>query len=628
MKGQITLFVIIGILIISLAGTVYYFRDEISGRSASSEQATLNSVAKELRPVESYFLDCLKLNARNALDTAGSQAGYIDLPADEPSSDYMPFSNKLDFLGMKIPYWWYISGNNIVMSNVPKQSDIEKNIKSYIEKNIGDCSLNSFFASGFDISEDNKTTASVFIRDNYVDFEISKKISISINDAKATVEKHKFRIPISLGKMYKNALAVYDAEQKGLFLENYSVDVMALYAPLSGFELSCAPKFWNEQDVSNQIKNALEANIAFLKLKGNYYNLAKSENKYFVQDIPSESGILVNFLYNKNWPSKIEIVPSENNIMKASPVGEQAGIGALGFCIVPYHFVYTMAYPVLIQFYDAKENYIFQFPVVVSVLNNKPRGAEFSSALTEENEICNRKIQTQTVNVMDINNNPVEAKISFKCLDTICEMGNAEFSKYGSTLITEFPQCVNGLIIAEANSYAISKQTISTNEAGIINMIMEPLHELNVDVAEAENTKVVIIANTNNYAETLTWPEQTKIKLKQGEYSVKMWLLKNGTFKLASQQTEQCIKVPAGGMAGLLGQEQEQCFDLSVPEIDLEELPVGGAEFNWTVTDDELLSSDKITFYPNTWSIPKTQEELIQSYSTIESSASAMPVLS
>jgi rod shape-determining protein MreC len=43
----------------------------------------------------------------------------------EASSEYMPFSSQLDFLGNPVPYWYYISGNNgLIMSHNLKNTNL------------------------------------------------------------------------------------------------------------------------------------------------------------------------------------------------------------------------------------------------------------------------------------------------------------------------------------------------------------------------------------------------------------------------------------------------------------------------------------------------------------------------
>jgi len=629
-KGQIALYVIIAILLVGSVAIFIYYRNTVVQQQIGSEQATIQSVASQLQPVEKYFLDCLKQKAQESADIAGQQGGYVELPADDPGSTYMPFSNKLSFLGISVPYWWYISGNNIVKSNVPAIKDIQSGMEKYIEKNIDDCDLNSFFPQGYDISVGNETNANVAISDEFIDFEIDKKVVISMADSTGTVEKHKFRLPIKLGKMYAAATSIFEAEQNNLFLENYTVDLLGLYAPYTGFEISCAPKFWSKLQVKSTVQDAISGNIGAIKLNGKYYTLAKSENIYFIQNIKNlqtDEGMDVNFVYNKAWPMKFEVYPSDNDIMRADPVGMQEGISVLGFCVVPYHFVYDTAFPTLVQIYDTSDNYVFQFPVVVSVFRNKPRTAELSYSVSTVNDLCTNKIQETVVNVQDVSGNPVEADISFKCINDICDIGTAQLSENGATLDANFPQCINGFIIAEKDGYAPSKQQVSTNQFGIIDMIMYPLHELNVDIKE--KGKVVLFAsNDKGYSTTITWPDQKTIKLSEGNYQIKAWLLQNGTFSLAATQQQQCVRVPEAGLPGLLGVQTDQCFNIDIPAVTVNELPAGGATLNWSVSDSELKDASKITFNLNSWAVPKNQNEIIDAYSKIENEPVAQPVLS
>ena len=76
-------------------------------------------------------------------------------------------------------------------------------------------------------------------------------------------------------------------------------------------------------------------------------------------------------MYEESWPTRIEIWPAENSLLVAEPIGLEQGLGILGFCYVPYHFVYDFSYPVMIQLFSGDE--MFQFPVVVSIDKNKPR---------------------------------------------------------------------------------------------------------------------------------------------------------------------------------------------------------------------------------------------------------------
>ena len=51
------------------------------------------------------------------------------IPEYEAGSEYMPFSSQLDFLGNPIPYWYYVSGNNIQREQVPSKNRYGKRIR-------------------------------------------------------------------------------------------------------------------------------------------------------------------------------------------------------------------------------------------------------------------------------------------------------------------------------------------------------------------------------------------------------------------------------------------------------------------------------------------------------------------
>ncbi len=107
-KGQVTIFIILAMLIVG--GIIIYF--SFSGGFGSG-------VPPEFEEVYSYYLSCLEDTASYGVGLLGEQGGYIYLPEFEPGSAYMPFSSQLDFFGSGIPYWMYVSGNNLLKEQVP-----------------------------------------------------------------------------------------------------------------------------------------------------------------------------------------------------------------------------------------------------------------------------------------------------------------------------------------------------------------------------------------------------------------------------------------------------------------------------------------------------------------------------
>ena len=107
-KGQLTIFILIAIFIVAGIGIFFTLR----------ESPVFAQIPASIEPVYNTFLSCLDRETSIGIDVLESQAGYIELPDFQPGSDYMPFSSQLDFLGNPIPYWYYVSGNNIDRKSV------------------------------------------------------------------------------------------------------------------------------------------------------------------------------------------------------------------------------------------------------------------------------------------------------------------------------------------------------------------------------------------------------------------------------------------------------------------------------------------------------------------------------
>ena len=94
-------------------------RSSQKSQSIFKDKLTGQKIPASIQPIYTTFLSCLEEDALVGVDILMSQGGYINLPVFEPGSAYMPFSSQLNFIGNPIPYWYYVSGNNIEKEQVP-----------------------------------------------------------------------------------------------------------------------------------------------------------------------------------------------------------------------------------------------------------------------------------------------------------------------------------------------------------------------------------------------------------------------------------------------------------------------------------------------------------------------------
>ena len=106
-------------------------------------------IPSNLEPVYANFLACLEQDVETGISLIESQAGYIELPEFEQGSKFSPFSSQLNFVGNPIPYWYYVSGNNIEKTQVPLIAGMENELGTFIYARLRDCEFVVYRAQGF-----------------------------------------------------------------------------------------------------------------------------------------------------------------------------------------------------------------------------------------------------------------------------------------------------------------------------------------------------------------------------------------------------------------------------------------------------------------------------------------------
>jgi len=605
--GQVTIFIIIALVLVASVGVFFIVRDQL----------VKSEVPANLEPVYNSFLACIEEDTLVGINVLESQGGYIELPEFESGSSYMPFSSQLSFLGNPIPYWYYVSGNNIQKEQVPSLRDMEEQLENYIEQDIYDCILDSYLENGYGVSFGDSAKANVQINSDSVEVDLNMMLALERAEDSASVRNHNIVVNSKLGSLYADAREIYDHEQDTLFLENYGVDFLRLYAPVDGVELSCSPKIWNANEIFDELERAIEANTLALKVKGGDFDLQSEEKKYFVLDIPNVDNNVL-FLNSRNWSSSYEVNPSEESVLIANPVGNQPGMSALGFCYVPYHFVYNVNYPVLVQVYSGQE--IFQFPMAVVIQGNKPRESLDSSVFgTPVSELCSYKNTPIDVQVYDSSLNPVVANISFRCFGETCEMGTTSLD---GSLRELFPQCVNGFVVARAEGYKttselVESSAIQTNTILIMDKTYDKTLNLKLDGVDYTGEAIITFVSEDS-SDSVIYPSQKQVTLSEGQYEVQVYIYNEASIELEEQTSEECLEVPQEGIGGLFGITQEECYDITIPAQTINNALRGGGKQNYYILENELKSSSIIDINAESLDIPQTIEDLQENYIEFE----------
>ena len=599
-RGQVTIFIIIAIVIVAGVAAFLFFRQGIS----------IVSIPASIQPVYDTFLSCLKDRTLVGVDLLESQAGYIELPEFEPGSTYMPFSSQLNFLGNPIPYWYYVSANNIQKEQMPTEQEMEEALEEFIDDGIRQCNFATYYSQGFEIVQ-KEPTASVDITNNNVKVKLNMDMEIIRGEDNVLIANHNLDVLSNLGSLYNSAKTVYKKEQKELFLENYGIDNLRLYAPVDGVEITCSPKTWDTNEVFSNLQEAIETNTLALTTT----KPTTTDEKYFFV----ETGVSqdVRFINSRNWAYNLEVLPSQGSLLLATPVGTQQGLGVLGFCYVPYHFVYNIKYPVLVQVSDGDET--FQFPVAVVIQGNKPRQSLIQNAETSSSSLCSNKNTLATVSTYDSDLRPVSSEISYECLGESCFIGEA----VSGSMTAEFPQCANGYLTIRAEGFKEARQLFSTTSEGSASVVMDKLYNLNIVLKLNRNNyneRAFVYFTSDEDSKTVSYPEQKDVKLSEGVYNISVYIYKDSSLQFPETTSQECVDVPSSGIGGIFGIKEKQCFDIKVPSQLVSNVLAGGGTQKHEFTESELSSSNTIEINVPQFQTPTTIEQLQNNYLQFDSS--------
>ncbi|MEW6063171.1 MAG: hypothetical protein AB1571_02260 [Nanoarchaeota archaeon] len=182
-KGQVTLFIILGIIIITLIAFLLFIRSESLSSFLKSISERARVVPPEFKPQAELIRSCLNGLGKDGLNLLGMQGGYIKVSGD-PAVNY---------IGLNVAYLNYNSKNM-----VPSLRFMESELENYIAQNAKDCLINM---SDVKIIRAGDIDANVDILNDKVSFNINWDIDIEKDDLKFQLSNFKYDVPVRLGEL-------------------------------------------------------------------------------------------------------------------------------------------------------------------------------------------------------------------------------------------------------------------------------------------------------------------------------------------------------------------------------------------------------------------------------------------
>lgn len=515
-RGQITIFIIIGIVILFSVG-FYLYLTTVKG---------VGIVAPEkVHPVQAFVQGCIDQIGEDGIRIIGNTGGFIKYPPEIERNKRAYLATGLE--DVKIPYWFHDG-----QSKIPSMDFIESQLNTHIVENLQSC-LGDFeiYKQQYDIKPQGPIEASTEATENAVSINVKYPLKVESKDKTESFElqDHTVLIPIRLKRAYDLAKEIYDGEQAQGYLENLVTDLIVLdpEIPDTDFDLSCAPKIWKTADVKEKLKRLVEANFQFIKLENTRITPFPSEYPYmkthylWTYSTLKFQDMRVAIKFNNDWPFTLVTRPSSGGLMRSNPLQGQEILSSL--CTQIWHFTYDVKFPVMTSIVDDQssthDSYTFNYAMMVDVDHNLPnkqaKGTQFfqPELTATTDDYCDLLGQEITLNLWDNvtgSSDILDANITMICGRYICDLGQSDWvSGQTAGLQQRVPSCTNALLQADKEGYETGKIYASTEVPKVVNLYMTPIKELSRISVKKHRSNVPEIARdlaTNEQAVIIVTP--------------------------------------------------------------------------------------------------------------------------
>ncbi|MEK6845665.1 MAG: hypothetical protein AABY26_02810 [Nanoarchaeota archaeon] len=679
-KAQVTIFIILGILLLLALLLVIFVKKEII--TFKPEELSLTQKSK----VETYLTNCIEQLGEEALLKVGEQGGYVEVPKDilGDASQYLrasPFH--------VVPYWAY--GQN---TQIPSLSEMKVGIDKHIRDNLRSCVKNwKSFVGEYDISEKSELSVNTEIVESKVIFNVHWDLMVKnkAGEVVSEVIDHVTESPIKLKKIQETAKLITEKEMAELKLEDITQDLLALehpQVPLTGMEISCTKKKWKTDSVKEKFQDMLRINLRELQIGGTDVieypaELPSYKNHYLwnLGDEFKQPQLAVTFNYENSYPFLFEVYPQKGGMLSSNQIG--GGNLLSFFCMQSWKFVYDVSYPVIVTVKDKTTGYNFKFGLTAHLKNNLPDRSDGyvpKSTLMDQTfanydatEFCkDARVPMSALTYKLVENDytgiyyrtPLEkVNLTFTCLYYKCPLGSTTYDFLGkgdvAGLSTNYPYCVGGILRGQKENYKDDWERVVTESGKEVELNLVPILKVPSSVIKVvkhpllkngKNGKAAIGPATNLKAEdfvtmTINWDKmnfsQNQSEEQQAAYGGNLILATFGAYGSSSAHEHESKMVISPQLSQSQGKqtaleleswdflaETDYTYNLEVMIFEQEEEEgklLGGYKQKWNVPWNKLSSAKQIVIHVLT--LPDaTDEEKFDLMQNLEEKSVLVPV--
>jgi len=389
-KSQITVFIIVGLVIIASSIIIWYLRSQIINEMGPK----IDDVSEEYRELQEFVLECTQITGEQALTIVGEHGGYID-PMDPDTTGKlmkmhpMPTESEILMLSQDyaIPYWWHMSSPQncqkciVSDNNMPSLEYIQAQVSRYVETHIAGClrDFKAFKEQGFKIQETGEPEAVTIVNTDDVLLYVYYPIDVTIANKEIHMENFPVNIELDFLDIYIYALSIAKSEQEYQYLESMLMHLISTYSAVDASKLPPIADYtegkqtvtWNTQNVRPKLQSLLKSNIPLIQIK----DINSTEITPFTLFSNESFDLDANFIF-LDWPIYLDITPSKGNKLQPSTYRREFPYDVVSDVQSNYYeFFYDVAFPVVIEVRDEDalrgRGYSFLFALEANVMDNK-----------------------------------------------------------------------------------------------------------------------------------------------------------------------------------------------------------------------------------------------------------------
>ena len=430
-KAQITVFIIIGVIVLFSTATILVIKDQLDeGKISTEKEPVIKEVPAQLKVVQQFVDECIKRSAVEGLTLLGQQSGFIDIDA-EAFREVDMHPTESDYVRMfdtKVPYWHYLKSRNpaldacLMSSNKPRlrksgtaktpfyskqqQADkdpivIEAQLESFVNSQLDNClgSFGELEERGYNVAKSGSIKSKVTVAEQEVRFLVQLPLKVTYQQSITDLNEFYVKVPLQLKKIYEVAETIMQAQVEYKFLSRTAMDLIGTYSGLRSSDLmptsemtfeSGASKFFIQTQMKDKIEQIFSAWLPAIQVQdtANYKPLTVNEDVRFkppirrmydnliIPELPDvigyeKLGIYFNYL---DWPIYLNMANCAGQLCKPDTMKNK--FLPLPFEVQNYDAQYDVSFPIVVEIKhpetnDFKDGYIFRFALEDNIRTNQ-----------------------------------------------------------------------------------------------------------------------------------------------------------------------------------------------------------------------------------------------------------------